>query len=83
MLRNLEKNPKGDCKEHVKAITLRSGKKIATRGPPPVVREKEIEVVEQFSLEDQRQGKRPQEEKLTETPDGKKETEKQVATAEP
>ena len=54
--RNSEKNPRVDGKEHVKAITLRSGRELATRGPPPVVREEEIEVVEQFSPEDHRPG---------------------------
>ena len=49
---NSEKNPRGDCKEHVKAITLRSGKELATRGPPPIVREEKTEVVEQFSPKD-------------------------------
>ena len=30
--RNSEINPRGEGKEHVKAITLRSGREIATRG---------------------------------------------------
>ena len=38
---------------------LRSGRELATRGPPPVVREEETEVVEQFSPEDQRQRQQP------------------------
>ena len=80
---NLEKTPRGDDREHVKAITLRSGRELATRGPPPVVREEGTKVVEQFSLEDQRPGEQPQEEKPIETSDGKKETEKQAATTEP
>ena len=42
----LEKNPRGDGREHIKAITLRSGRELATWGPPPVVREKKTEVVE-------------------------------------
>ena len=49
---NSKKNPRGDGREHVKAITLRSGRELATRGPPQVVREEGTEVVEQFSLED-------------------------------
>ena len=53
---NSEKNPRGDGREHVKAITLRSGRELATRGPPPVVREEGTEVGEQFSPEDQRSG---------------------------
>ena len=57
--RNSEKNPKGDGREHVKAITLRSGRELATRGTPLVVREERTEVVEQFSLEDQRPGEQP------------------------
>ena len=39
--------------------------------------------MEQFISEDQRLGEQPQEEKLAETPYGKKETEKHAATAEP
>ena len=80
---NSEKNPRGDGKEHVKAITLRRGRELATTRPPPVVREQGTEVVEQFSPEDQGLGEQPQEEKPTETPDGKKETEKHAATVEP
>ena len=33
---NSEKNHKGDGREHVKAITLRSGSELATQGPPQV-----------------------------------------------
>ena len=36
----------GDGREHVKAITLRSGRELATRGPPPAVREEGAKVVE-------------------------------------
>ena len=43
---NSEKNPRGDGREHVKAITLRSGRELATRGPPLVVREEGTEVVD-------------------------------------
>ena len=39
LLGNSDKNPRDDDREHVKAITLRSGKELATRGPPPVVKE--------------------------------------------
>ena len=39
--------------------------------------------MEKFSPEDQRQGEQPQEEKPAETPDGRKEIEKQAATTEP
>ena len=43
---NSEINPRGEGKEHVKAITLRSGRELATRRQPPVVREEETEVVD-------------------------------------
>ena len=45
---NSEKNLRGDGREYVKAITLRSGRELAT----PLVTEKETEVVEQFSQKD-------------------------------
>ena len=53
---NSEKNPRGEGKEHVKAITLTSGRELATRGQPPIIREEETKVVDQFSPEDQMQG---------------------------
>ena len=53
---NSEKNSRGDGREHVKSITLRSSRELATRGPPKVTREEGTEVVEQFSLENQRPG---------------------------
>ena len=43
---NSEISPRGEGKEHVKAITLRSGRDLATWGQPPVVREEETEVVD-------------------------------------
>ena len=46
--RNSEINPRGEGKEHIKAIMLRSGREIATRGQPRVVREEETEVADQF-----------------------------------
>ena len=79
--RNSKKNPRRDGKEQVKAILLRRGRELATRGPQPVIREEETEVVEQFNPEDQRPREQPQEEKPSETLDGKKETKKQAATA--
>ena len=33
----LEVNPRGEGKEHCKAITLRSGREVAAPGPPPVI----------------------------------------------
>ena len=53
---NSKKNPKGDGREHVKAIMLRSGRELARWGPALVVREEETEVVEQFIPEYQRLG---------------------------
>ena len=44
--RNSEKKSRGDHREHIKPVTLRSGRELATRGPPPVVREEGTEVVE-------------------------------------
>ena len=43
---NSEINPRGEGNEHVKTITLRSGRELATRGQPLVVREEETEVVD-------------------------------------
>ena len=79
---NSEKNPRGEGEEHVKAITLRNGRELATLGQPPVVREVETEVVDQFSLKDQMQGEQPQE-KSVEISDERKDIEKQAVTNEP
>ena len=43
---NSEINLRGEGKEHVKAITLRRGRKLATPGQPPMVREVETEEVD-------------------------------------
>ena len=80
---NSEINSRGEGKEHVKAIKLRSGRELATRGQPPVVREEETKVVDQFSPEDQMQGEQPQDEKLAKRSVEMKEIEKQVVTLEP
>ena len=56
---NLEINPRDEVKEHIKAITLRSGRELATPGQPPVVREVETKVVDQFNPKDQMQGEQP------------------------
>ena len=45
---NSEIKPRGEGKEHVKAITLRSGRE----GQPPVVRGVETKVVYHFSPKD-------------------------------
>ena len=80
---NSEINPRGEGKEHVKAITLRSGRELATWGQPLVVRNEETEVVNQFSPEDQMQGEQPQEEKSVERSEERKETETHAVTVEP
>ena len=63
LLSNSDINLRGEGKEHVKAITLRSGRELATPGQPPVIREVETKVVDQFSLKDEIQGKQPYEKK--------------------
>ena len=59
LLSNSEINPRGEGKEHVKDITLRSGRELATPRQPPVVREVETKVVDQLSPKDQMQGEQP------------------------
>ena len=81
--RKSEINPRDESKEHVKAITLRSGTRLATQGQPSVVREEETKVVDRFNLEDQMQWEQPQEEKPTKRSYEWKETEKQAVTVEP
>ena len=80
---NSEINLRGEGKEHVKDITLRSGRELVTPGQPPVVREVETKVVDQFSPKDHMQGEQPQEKKSIERSDERKETEKQAVTDEP
>ena len=53
---NSEINLRGEGKEHVKAIALRSGRELAVQGKPPVVREVETEEVDHTSPKDQMQG---------------------------
>ena len=50
--RNSEVNPRRDGNEHVKAVMLRSGKELETKGQSPVIEEVEIEKVTQPSLND-------------------------------
>ena len=52
LLSNLEVNLRGESKENVKAITLRSGRELVARRQPPVVREVETEEVDQANLKD-------------------------------
>ena len=50
--RNYEVNPRREGNEHVKTITLRSGRELAIPGQPPVIGEVEIEEVVQTSQND-------------------------------
>ena len=81
--RNSEINPRGEGKEHVKAITLRSGRELTVQGKPPVVKEVETEELDHTSPKDQMQGEQPQEKKSGERSDEMKETEKQAIIDEP
>ena len=45
-------NPRREGNEHVKAVTLRSGRELAIPGQPPVIGEVEIEEVVQTSKND-------------------------------
>ena len=49
---NSEVNPRRDGNEHVKAVMLRSGKELETKGQSPVIEEVETEKVTQPSLND-------------------------------
>ena len=46
---NSEVNPRREGNEHVKDVTLRSGRELAIPGQPPVIREVETEEVIQTS----------------------------------
>ena len=63
-------NPRQEGNEHVKAVTLRSGKELAALGQPPVIGEVETEEVIQPSQTDKVVGEQPHQKKL-----GEKETE--------
>ena len=58
---NPKMNPRGEGKEHVKAVTLRSGRELIVQGKPPVVKEVETKEVDHTSLKDQIQREQPQE----------------------
>ena len=49
---NLEVNPRREGNEHVKVVTLRSGRELALLGHPPVLGEVETEEVIQTSQND-------------------------------
>ena len=52
LLRNSEINPRGEGKEHVKAITLRSGRELPIQGKPLVVKEVETKEVDHTNPKD-------------------------------
>ena len=54
-------NPRREGNEHVKVVTLRSGKELAIQGQPPMIREVEIEEVIQTSQNDNIEKEQPQE----------------------
>ena len=58
---NSEVNPRREGNEHVKAVTLRSGRELATQGQPPVIGEVETEEVIQTSQTDNTEREQPQE----------------------
>ena len=66
---NSEVNPRQEGNEHVKSITLRSGKELAVPRKPPVIGEVETEEVIQPSQTDKVVGEQPHQKTL-----GKKET---------
>ena len=45
-------NPRGEGNEHVKAVTLRSGRELVVSEPPPVIEEVETDEVTQTSQND-------------------------------
>ena len=59
-------NPRREGNEHVKDITLRSGRELAVLGLPPVIGEEEIEEVTQTSQNDKIEREQPQEKKSVE-----------------
>ena len=59
--RNSEVNPRREGNEHVKAITLRSGRELAVSGSSPVIEEVETDEVTQTSKDDKIEREKPQE----------------------
>ena len=57
-------NPRREGNEHVKAVTLRSGRELAISGQPPVIGEVETEEVIQTSQNDKTEREQPQEKKF-------------------
>ena len=56
---NSEVNPRREGNEHVKAVTLRSGKELAIQGQPPVTEEVETEKVIQPNQDDNTESEQP------------------------
>ena len=56
---NLEVNPSREGNEHVKAVTLRSGRELAVPGQPLVIGEVETEEVIQTSQNDKIEREQP------------------------
>ena len=59
-------NPRREGNEHVKAVTLRSGRELALPGQPLMIGEVEIEEVIQTSQNDKIEREQPQEKKSME-----------------
>ena len=59
-------NPRREGNEHVKAVTLRSGRELAIPGQPPVIGEVETEELIQTSQNDKTERDQPQEKKFVE-----------------
>ena len=64
--RNSEVNLRREGSEHVKVVTLRSGRELVVPGPPPVIGEVETEEVTQTNQNDKIKIEQPQEKKSTE-----------------
>ena len=64
---NSEVNPRRDGNEHVKAVTLRSGKDLETKEKPSTTEEVEAENVIQHSQSDDTNKEQPQEKQSSET----------------
>ena len=56
---NSEVNPRQEGNEHVKVVTLRSGRELAIQGQPPVIGEVETEEVIQTSQTDNIEREQP------------------------
>ena len=59
-------NPTQEGNEHVKAVTLRSGRELAVPGQPPVIGEVETKEVIQTSQNDKIEREQPQEKNFVE-----------------